>query len=115
MEIDELLRGRRWWRRDQPLPIGRGRHEVHHRTYTFGDSGAFQVEQGSEELPRRPGAPATRLVARGMWRVEGGRASLSFDGETWVPIEIAGEQAIRIGDDELVPAPAVGQLTGITR
>jgi hypothetical protein len=73
------------------------------------------VEQGSEELPHSRGARATRLVARGSWKVEDGRASLSFDGQTWVPIEIAGEQRIRIGDDELVPAPAGGQLTGITR
>jgi hypothetical protein len=121
MEMDEigrLLRGTRWWRRDNPVPTGESRRQIPYRIYTFEESGELSVEQGVEETEASGGLVArsqraVQLVQRGCWKAEAGKASLSYDGESWVAIDVVDQHRIRIGDDELVPAP--GQLTGITR
>lgn len=119
-EIGRLLRGTRWWRRENPVPTGGTRRQIPYRIYTFEESGELAFEQGVEETEASGGLVArsersVQLVQRGCWKVEAGKASLSYDGESWVVIEIVDQHRIRIGDDELVPAPAGAQLTGITR
>lgn len=116
-EPGQDLRATSWWHIADPAPVGASRQQAPYRIYRFGEEGELEVEQGVEEtemagaIARR--ARTVQLVTEGCWKVEQGRASISFDGESWIAVEILGPGRLRIGEEELVTAPRDGQLTGM--